>query len=193
MGLGSISLSKGSERVVPSEQQVEPGKPRKKSRWRTRLLWLACLLGVGAIVVWYALPTGSRRALLPGDTQSILEHADHFELLSLEPSLHVTGDDHFQGYVVRGRAVLKDHAVQMKLLHAMYGSLGHGVPASCFDPRHGIHAVHNGQTVDILICFECAQVYSYSSFGTKSVSTGDGARPVFEQVFAEAALPKAAD
>lgn len=89
--------------------------------------------------------------------------------------------------------MLKDHAAQMKLLHAMYGSLGMGNPKSCFLPRHGIHAVRNGQTVDILICFECAQAYSYSSFGKKGVSTGDGAQSVFEQIFAEAGLPKTAD
>lgn len=27
--------------------------------------------------------------------------------------------------------------------------------AACFNPRHGLRAVHAGHTVDLVICFEC--------------------------------------
>lgn len=33
--------------------------------------------------------------------------------------------------------------------------------AACFDPRHGVRAVHGGHTVDLVICFECLSLKVY--------------------------------
>lgn len=34
-------------------------------------------------------------------------------------------------------------------------------PVDCFNPRHGIHVIRDGETIDFLICFECYSLEMY--------------------------------
>jgi hypothetical protein len=38
----------------------------------------------------------------------------------------------------------------------------------CFAPRHAIHAVGDGVTVDLIICFQCQNYRMYISFDQKT-------------------------
>lgn len=101
---------------------------------------------------------------IPTAASTILEQADHFELLSLNPHHHqrpAQGD--FHGYRIQGTAVIADPETRKKLISAFRQGVAEnqGMIAACFNPRHGIRVTRNGKQVDFVICFECAQVQSY--------------------------------
>jgi hypothetical protein len=67
-----------------------------------------------------------------------------------------------------------------------------GRVAACFNPRHGIRASREGKTIDLVICFECLQVYVYAEEGRQgSFLTTSSPQPVFDQVLREAGVPLA--
>jgi len=76
------------------------------------------------------------------------------------------------------------------LLKAMEGDIQ---PAKCFDPRHGIRATHEGKTVELVICFQCAQfnVYVGADGEGKHLLIGKGPEPALDKVLKDAGIPKA--
>ena len=40
--------------------------------------------------------------------------------------------------------------------------------SSCFQPRHGIQAVHHGRRYDFVICFECDEMHFHTPEGSSS-------------------------
>jgi hypothetical protein len=128
------------------------------------------------------IPTGARETL---------EHADQFELLSLSPEhLREPAKIDFHGFKVLGQIYIKDAAVRRKLVLAFERGVreNDGVIAACFNPRHGIHVVHNGKTADFVICFECRQVHAYGDDGGEFLIS-DSPQPVFDGVLREAHVP----
>lgn len=97
---------------------------------------------------------------LPSTAIEILQHADHFELLSLDPRLQSSPEnDSFHGYRVLRRVTISDATARKKLISALrQGMRENSGIAACFNPRHGIHAENNGRQADLVICFECLQV-----------------------------------
>ena len=165
----------------------------KKRGCLVRLARLAGLFLVGAIAIWFVLPFGARSGLLPGTAREIVENADYFEIISLDPYRTHEGKDRFHGYVIRGRAELRDPDMRKRLLSALYSSLGHGMPGIlCFDPRHAIHAVRNGHSVDLLVCFQCEQVEGFVDDKRTDALVGPGAERAFETIFQATGLPTAA-
>ena len=150
------------------------------------------LLLVGAIAVWLVLPIAARRALLPGTARDVVENAESFEIISVDPDRTHSGNDRFRGFLIRGRTELRDEIAKKRLMGALYTSLGHGMPALCFDPRYAIHAVRAGHSVDLLICFQCGQVEGFVDDKRTDALVGDGAEGEFEAVFQAAGLPAAA-
>jgi hypothetical protein len=110
---------------------------------------------------------------LPDRAKTILDKAKSYELFSLDPrkdeEKEEKGKDNFHGYKVLGKTTVKDAKDREKLLTALAKGIkeSKGEIAKCFDPRHGIRATHDGQTVDLVICFECLQVYVYYGKGDK--------------------------
>jgi len=101
---------------------------------------------------------------LPSTTESILRNADSFELYSLNPArMETTLPNDFHGWHVLGQVTIEDRAIQKSLLN----SLDSGIratdlkPASCFNPRHAIRATKGNDRVDLLVCFECSQIYMF--------------------------------
>jgi hypothetical protein len=166
--------------------------PRKKRGCFAALSRLVGLLLLGAIAIWFVLPIGARNGLMPGTARQTVENADHFEIISLDPYRTHEGNNRFHGYLIRGRNELHDANARKQLLNALYNSLGHGVPGiMCFNPRHAIHAVLDGHTVDLLICFECQQVEGFVDGHRTDALVGFGAKTEFERIFREAGLPAA--
>jgi hypothetical protein len=67
----------------------------------------------------------------------------------------------------------------------------------CFTPRHGIHATRAGATVDLVVCFECLQIYLYvngseiRNGGEVRFLTSKSPEAVFDKVLADANVPLA--
>ena len=101
---------------------------------------------------------------IPDEPRAILDKAEQIELLSLDPVPSIEKlKDGFHGWKVLGKTAVKDAEVRKKLVAAFKKGVADndGMAAFCFNPRHGIRAIHDGKTVDFVICFECFQVQSY--------------------------------
>ena len=98
---------------------------------------------------------------LPAPAVAILEQADGFELLALNPSRKLKAvKGTFHGYRILGTTFIKDAETRKKLVSAFEKGVAEnqGVVAACFNPRHGIRATRNRKQADFVVCFECDQV-----------------------------------
>lgn len=166
------------------------------------LLAITCIVSLLG-VAWLAF--GKRPArrgfdrtknVLPVETQRVLEHAEKFVLLAIDPlppfarnSATPAPKEVFHDYGVLGQAELKDKSQREALLKALYKGIADsdGTVAACFNPRHGISATLGDERVDLLICFEC---YSLQSFGNqaKSAVTTRSPQNEFNRTFEKAGL-----
>jgi hypothetical protein len=123
---------------------------------------IRCILSV---LVVAAVSTSARPAdegphKVPEAAKVILDKAETFELISLDP---VKPDkkpkEDFHGWKVLGKTRVADAAARKKLVAAFEKGVNEykGGPAKCFMPRHGIRVSHAGKTADFVICFECYQ------------------------------------
>ena len=101
---------------------------------------------------------------IPADARTILEKADSFELLSLEPTTPKESPaESFHGWKVLGKKRVDKADVQKMLVEAFEKGVEEyeGEGARCFNPRHGLKVRHAGQGADFVICFECDRVRAY--------------------------------
>jgi hypothetical protein len=127
--------------------------------------------------------------------RAILAKPDQVELLSLDPSLGLAGPDEkpqdlFRGWKVLGKTVVKD-ADARKAVLAAAGTTHRGHGPRCFEPRHGIRAGAGGESVDLVICFECKWVYVYLDKEADPVHLiiGREQKPVLDKVLTDAKVP----
>jgi hypothetical protein len=109
---------------------------------------------------------------IPADARTILEKAETFELLSLEPKrLKEVPKDSFHGWKVLGKETIDIPEIRKKLVDALEKGVAEnqdkGIVVKCFNPRHGIRVKHNGKAADFVICFECLQVKVYVDGGAE--------------------------
>jgi len=131
------------------------------------LIGTLSMLAIAAII-WASLPTRSGK-MLHAETRRILEAGD-FELLSLYPyaiqdseRASLGDQEEFHYFRVLGKTKITDRAERQQLLAALYESIEDASSFySCFNPRHGIRATLGGETVDLVICFECLQMEVHS-------------------------------
>jgi hypothetical protein len=100
---------------------------------------------------------------------------------------------YFKGWRVLGSSVLDDPTAR-DVLAALERGIAENESwvAACFDPRHGIRARRGADEVDLVICFECAQVYLYSAGQWMgSVPVTGSPEPAFDRVLSEAGVPLA--
>ena len=65
--------------------------------------------------------------------------------------------------------------------------------AACFIPHHGIRLESGGKTVDLVICFKCAQVKSYVDITpTDGMLISTSPRPTFNRILEAAGVPLSA-
>jgi hypothetical protein len=114
-----------------------------------------------AWVVPYAFPWDVRIALTDNSPAMLLS-VDPEERWEDEP--WIVGPPAYP--LLAGRRILGTTLLtapeKRRLVQAMFaGMASHMVPieANCFNPRHALQVSHAGVTYDILICFECLQVY----------------------------------
>jgi hypothetical protein len=126
-------------------------------------------------------------ALSP-DVRKILDKADRFVLLSLDPKAtakqeHKAWDEVFHDYRVRRKLEIRTQETRDQLLGALYKGIAdsHGMVAMCFNPRHGIRASMGSENVDLLICFECMSIQIYGKTDGEVLTTGSPAT-IFNRV-----------
>jgi hypothetical protein len=99
---------------------------------------------------------------LPEKAQTVLDKATTIEIWSLEPEKEKDPNkEAFHGWKSLGKTSIQGDE-KKKLLEALTkGLAANAVGARCFIPRHGLRAVNDNVTVDLVICFECSWVHVY--------------------------------
>jgi hypothetical protein len=132
---------------------------------------------------------------LPDKVEEALDKAESFDLYSLDP-MRGKGDkvpeDGFRGYKVLGKTTVKDADTRKKLVATLKKGIAEnkGMVAACFNPRHGIRVTHDGNTYDLVICFECmsANVYARDKQDGSFLLT-DSPQSAFNKVLTDAKVP----
>lgn len=165
-----------------------------------RKLWIGfALLGlvVAAVLLWKYWP-------IPNPMEE-LQLAEDFILYSIDgreedrikldkppiPRLSET----FHNYPVYGKVKIDDSEERRKLIAAFKDALS--VPGAdkvkCFWPRHAIHAVVKGKTVEYVICFQCIQFYRFEKDPPRQtygvLNSEKSVRPVFDKPLTDAGIP----
>ena len=159
---------------------------------------------LAVVVALFSLPTGARADDPPAwkDARANLEKAPEWELLALDPFKEKPDPkDTFRGWKVLGKTAIKDADARKALLAALdkgiadhaekrrkereMGLLKEG---GCFQPRHGLRATAGGQTVEVLICFECAPVHFYLGARKGQVETVESPQDAFDKVLKDAGV-----
>ena len=138
-------------------------------------------------------PAGSADNKLPESARTVLQNATELELYSIDfahPDKEKTG---FHDLKAVGKTTVKDAEARKKVVSEfLKGMEGKIDPARCFNPRHGIRATHDGKTVDLVICFECAQfdLYEPGSDKPTRLLIGKGPEPTLDKVLRDAGVPR---
>ena len=134
------------------------------------------------------------RDKIPDTIWAALTSASYFELLSLDPERprHEKPKKDFHGWKILGAAIIKKSEVRDQLITALKKSAdeSNSWDAPCFQPRHGIRAISQGKTNDLVICFQCLQVLTIETDEKlrKSLIT-NSAQPVFNKVLRDEKIP----
>jgi hypothetical protein len=132
---------------------------------------------------------------LPESFREVLQNADLFELLSLDPNAMPTREPgHFWGWRVLGLTAVEPPAARQEVFAALERGIAEntGWVAACFDPRHGIRARRGDQLVELVVCFRCSQVYLYADGKWDgSVLITHSPEAVFDRVLSAAGVPLA--
>jgi hypothetical protein len=143
------------------------------------------------------IPTNKQfQEIFPGDSRQVLEGADQFILLSLDPKRLVDsqGVDAFHEYRIVGQTLISDPNRRAELIASLYDGIAEGDDlARCFDPHHGIRAVQGKSTLDLVICFLCSQMRVYFTDSNTTVCRGSdiAGQPAatFDRIVREAGVP----
>jgi hypothetical protein len=161
--------------------------------------------GITGFVAILSLSVGVRADDPPvwKDARAVLEKAAEWELLALDPNTDRKPDpkDAFRGWKILGKTTVKDADTRKALLAALdKGIADHAEKrrkelekgllreSGCFQPRHGLRATASGQTVEVLICFECDPVYFYFGERRGAVATDESPQGAFDKVLKDAGV-----
>ena len=124
------------------------------------------------------------RNVIPAAAAVILEQADHFELLSLNPDYQrILAEGGFHGYRVLRTVVIDNTETRKKLVSTFKQAVAENqdIEAACFNPRHGVRVTRKEKQADFVICFECNQVHVLGVVqGTFLITRS--AQPLFDSV-----------
>lgn len=150
------------------------------------------VLGGGSYAIWFYFGVPANDFTY--DTKTILKSAESFELLSLNPyripSEDISKRESFHDYVVLGKTEL-DPQTRDELLASLERGIGNSKHdyASCYWPRHGIHARLKDKTVDLQICFECGFVYIFTDEKVRCIHTDYTPLAQFNQALSHRGIP----
>ncbi|MBX3245185.1 MAG: hypothetical protein KF685_12105 [Acidobacteria bacterium] len=116
----------------------------------------------------------------PTRQMEVLKNAEQIEvfevvstdrrLCGIESELKPIKKDKFQGCEIVRQASVSDPQQRKELIDGILYSIGSSSNGSaCFDPRHGIRAIHNKERIELLICFECMNFRGSPELGSEPV------------------------
>jgi hypothetical protein len=131
---------------------------------------------------------------IPAEVLSLLEKAESFELISLDPDSvkkNPPKEGYFLNWKVLGKTPVKEPATRRALLDALRaGVREHQTDgAGCFHPRHAIHAASADKVVDIVICFECWHIYMHIDGKKLHVTTTEKPQATLDKILKDAGVP----
>jgi hypothetical protein len=121
-----------------------------------------------------------------------------FVVYSLEPLSPVmqgaqpNAKETFHGHTILGQTEIKDTVTRRRLVAAFnHGVSDHdGSVAACFVPHHGVRVKQGTQTIDLVICFMCAQVKVYiNGQESETILISTSPRATFNEVLDHARVP----
>jgi hypothetical protein len=133
------------------------------------------------------------------EVEKAMLEAEKLELLSLhggEPDGQLpeqAGSVKFHDYVVIGSLDLSTASERTTVVRDVAKAIASSpvYMAACFFPRHGLRATSKtGEQVDLLICFECATVYRFSSGKKLRLSITDEPESLLNKLFKKAGIPQ---
>ena len=133
----------------------------------------------------------------PTKEKGFLKNVKTLELYSISPKFAdrpKNKKDGFHGWKILGKTTIKDAGQRRKVTDAILKGIKEGgAPAKCFIPRHGIRTKWKGKTVDLVICFQCSQIYIYHEGVVKAdwKTTSKSPQPVLNKILKDAGIPLA--
>jgi hypothetical protein len=144
------------------------GTASSRARLARRIIgFSAALLFSAASMGIYAQesskPAPKLKNELPEEVISALRSAGKATLYSLEPWEKAAAHDRtLHRYKILGQAELDQGRMRSVIAEFEAVVSGwDGLIAMCFDPRHAIRVTSGGATYDLLLCYECHQLYIY--------------------------------
>src|SRR6266446_6820624 len=197
-GESKVAIKLGAYRKLdpsPFEEFIFFDHPSGRARIQMAMDWKAAHLPAGNVDTFEPATD-----LLP-TMKKVLDTGDHFVLLSLFPNTpeestpppRFSWNETFHGYPVLGKTQIFDNIKRAAVLKELYKGVAdsNGEIATCFIPRHGIHAALRNETVDLVICFHCAKVYVYSTSRKDMLPITNSAQTTFDSALQSAGLPLA--
>ncbi len=122
---------------------------------------------------------------IPRRLWDALDHADRYELLSLDPDVSDTDEPPlFHHFHILGRTDVTD-ADRRRLNNALDAGVrgNSGAVAACFQPRHGIRVTTGETTTDFVICFHCLHISVYrDDERLEGMLTTESPEPTFDAI-----------
>jgi hypothetical protein len=166
------------------------------------LLLFAALLLLALVVDTRFI--GLRRRLvsplanLPPAVANSLRSPQQMTLYSLDPNPFpepLSGLAHFHGYRVLGETHLTSTESRRIVADTIRQAVAHwnGRIMACFNPRHAIRVSDGARTYDLVICFECQQIYSFAGDQQMGQTGLTGQQAALDEILkaADVPLPKA--
>ena len=129
---------------------------------------------------------------VPEAVSTALKGDCEVELYSLNPErLDVAPESSFHGWEVLGSAKLDDDEAR-EIVEGFKSGLASAPDyvAGCYNPRHGLRISGREEVVDLVICFQCVQIYVYvGEERIANLSTSASPRQLFDKIVAEHRLP----
>jgi hypothetical protein len=130
-------------------------------RWVIGVLLLTATTGAIALFAFLQRTTGKPISGLKSPERLVLYSIDgtKTDFRPDQASDLASAVDTYGGCPILGKLEVADKKESEKLVAALQNAIAHpdGMAYKCFWPRHAILAVENGQTFEIVICFQCRQ------------------------------------
>lgn len=136
------------------------------------------------LAIAVALLGGGCHPGLTGSAREALVDSEEMEIFTLNPAPQVDDDPHpaaakdlLHNHRILGRAQVTDPGERAELGRLIDRSTrrfadGEAI-ADCFSPRHALRVERGGVTIDILICYQCANVHVYGKGWERDLGTRD--------------------
>lgn len=136
--------------------------------------------------------TAQKQAKLAADFAPLMEGVVELEVFILDPASGWEGEEkrakdpspRLGRWKIVRRVEVTD-AREITLLRAgIQRSIETGGPvAACFNPRHGVRFIRNGQAVELILCFECASMDAKGSPEFEGAAISTAAEAAFYRIF----------